>query len=209
MPCFAGEKRREIFHRLKKLVGEAQVLSDTFDSALQDGVPIRDFVCAVKFTSRRISRVLVRIGTILLNRLGIANSIVSWTRPVDSLVLVIDIGAGTSDLSLYRLNIDPDKNQSMGIEIEGSSRVSLRKRENYLDRLLIELIIKKSGITSDDKRWVNVRSALELQIRDFKESLFQGGSVFVPLMNGIDVDIELQGLFSLWRRFVSSEKTFG
>ena len=195
MPCFAGEKRREIFHRLKKLVGEAQVLSDTFDSALQDGVPIRDFVCAVKLLrgeSREYSYVLDDIT----EPLGIANSIVSWTRPVDSLVLVIDIGAGTSDLSLYRLNIDPDKNQSMGIEIEGSSRV-LTEAGNYLDRLLIELIIKKSGITSDDKRWVNVRSALELQIRDFKESLFQGGSVFVPLMNGIDVDIELQDFLAL------------
>ena len=92
---------------------------------------------------------------------------VSWTNPIDTLMLVIDVGAGTSDLSLYRLRIDPTEDKNIAIEVEGSSR-SLTEAGNHLDRLLIELIVKESGITSDDEMWVNVRSALELQIRDFK-----------------------------------------
>ena len=120
----------------------------------------------------------------------------SWTSPIDVLMLVIDVGAGTSDLSLYRLLIDPANERDRAIEVEGSSRV-LTEAGNYLDQLLIELIVKKSGIRSDDNRWVTVRSALELQIRDFKESLFNGGFVFVPLPDESEVHVELDEFLKL------------
>ena len=190
VPCFMGEKRREVLHRLKDLVGEAQILADTFGSELHDGVPLRDFVCAIgtlRTTTRRYPYVLGDV----VEPLGVANSILSWTTPINSLVLVIDIGAGTSDLSLYRLNVVPDGSQSVGMEVEGSARV-LTEAGNHLDRLLIALIVKKSGINSDDGRWENVHSALELRIREFKESLFQEEFVFVALENWIEVEIALK-----------------
>ena len=195
VPCFSGEKRREVCHRLRQLVGEAQILADTFGPELRDGVPLSSFVCAID-QLRRSSREYPFVLEDVVEPLGVANSIMSWTKPINSLVLVIDIGAGTSDLSLYRLKIEPDGDESMGIEVEGSARV-LTEAGNHLDRLLIELIIKKSGITSDDPRWVNVRSALELSIREFKESLFQDGSVFVALANWLEVEIELEEFLGL------------
>ena len=42
VPCFSGEMRRETLHRLRDLVGEAQVLADTSGLALQEGVFLRD-----------------------------------------------------------------------------------------------------------------------------------------------------------------------
>ena len=189
VPCFSGEKRREVLHRLRDLVGEAQILADTFGPALQEGVPLRDFVFAIKML-RRQTREYPYVLDDVAEPLGVANSLISWTSPIDSLVLVIDIGAGTSDLSLYRLNVDPDDNQSVGMEVEGSARV-LTEAGNHLDRLLIALIVKKSGINSEDKSWVNVHSALELRIREFKESLFQEEFVFVTLEDWIEVEIAL------------------
>ena len=176
-------------------MGEAQILADTFGPALRDGVPLRDFVYATRIL-RQESRTYPYVLDDVIEPLGVANSILSWTAPIDSLVLVVDIGAGTSDLSLYRLKIDPDGNQSMGIEVEGSSRV-LTEAGNHLDRLLIALIVKKSGIASDDGRWVNVHSALELRIREFKESLFQDGSVFVVLENWLEVEVGLEEFLGL------------
>ena len=197
VPCFSGEKRHEVIHRLKELVGEAQILSDTFGSELRDGVPLCDFVRAIELL-REMPRTYPFVLDDVVEPLGVANSIMSWTTPINSLVLVIDIGAGTSDLSLYRLNIDPhsDESENTGIEVEGSARV-LTEAGNHLDRLLIALIVKKSGITSDDKRWVNVHGALELRIREFKESLFQDGSVYVVLENWLEVEIELAEFLEL------------
>ena len=195
VPCFSGEKRREVRHRLKELVGEAQVLSDTFGPELRSGVPLSSFVCAMD-QLRRSPREYPFVLEDVVEPLGVANSIMSWTKPINSLVLVIDIGAGTSDLSLYRLRIDPERNESIGVEVEGSTRV-LTEAGNHLDRLLIALIVKKSGITSDDSMWVNVQSALELRIREFKESLFQDRSVFVALENWLEVEIELEEFLEL------------
>ena len=195
VPCFAGEKRREVLNRLRDLVGEAQILADTFGSALQDGVPLREFVCATR-TLRKVTREYPYVQDDVVEPLGVANSLISWTTPIDSLALVLDIGAGTSDLSLYRLNVDPEGNQSVGMEVEGSARV-LTEAGNYLDRLLIALIVKKSGINSDDKSWVNVHSALELRIREFKESLFQEEFVFVTLEDWIEVEIALEEFVEL------------
>ena len=195
VPCFSGERRREVYHKLKELVGEAQVLADTFGKELPDGISLSRFVRAIE-QLRRSSRKYPFVLHDVVEPLGVANSIMSWTKPVNSLVLVIDIGAGTSDLSLYRLKIDPETEESIGIEVEGSSRV-LTEAGNHLDRLLIALIIKKSGITSEDSRWINVQGALELRIREFKESLFQDGSVFVALENWIEVEIELEEFLEL------------
>ena len=195
VPCFSGEKRREVYHKLKELVGEAQILSDTFGPKLREGIPLIVFVRTIE-KLRRSPREYAFVLEDVVEPLGVANSIMSWTRPINSLVLVIDIGAGTSDLSLYRLKIDPERDESLGIEVEGSARV-LTEAGNHLDRLLIALIIKKSGITSNDSRWINVQSALELRIREFKESLFQDRSVFVVLEKWIEVEIELREFLEL------------
>lgn len=195
MPCLSGEKGRETVHRLKKVVGEAQILADTFHDRLKDGLPMSDFLKAVA-ELRKEPRVYVYVAEDITEPLGVAGSIISWKTPIDMLIMVVDIGAGTSDLSLYRINYNPATEKNTAIEIEDSSRV-LTEAGNYLDRTLIELIIKKSGVTSEDAMWVNIRGALELQIRDLKESLFNDEYVFVSLMNGIEVEINLDEFLQL------------
>lgn len=195
MPCLAGQKGRETVHRLKRCVGEAQVLADTFYTTLKDGIPLEDFLSAVT-ELRREPRNFDFVAEDITEPLGVAGAIMSWTRPVDMLMMVVDIGAGTSDLSLYRIHVNPEARENSAIEIPGSSR-GLTEAGNHLDRILIELIIKKSGITSADPMWVNERSALELRIRDYKESLFNDQYVFVTLMNGTEVEIELEEFLQL------------
>lgn len=189
MPCLSGEKGRETVHRLRKLIGEAQVLADTFYSKLKNGIPLGDFVAAVN-ELRKEPRSYPYVGRDITEPLGVVGSIISWKKSEDRLIMVVDVGAGTSDLSLYRVHYDPAGGQNTAIEIKNTSRV-LTEAGNHLDKILIELIIKKSGITSEDPMWINVRSALELEIRDLKETLFNDGFVFVLLMNGSEVNIEL------------------
>ena len=70
------------------------------------------------------------------------------------------------------------RDQGVAFEFKDSSRV-LTEAGNHLDRILIELIIRKSGITSDNPIWVNVRGELQLRILDFKETLFNEESVYI------------------------------
>ncbi len=195
MPCLAGEKGRETAHRLRRLIGEAQVLADTFFTTLKDGIPLGVFMKTVK-ELRQQKLAYPFVADNITEPLGVAGSFLSWESAIDHLVMVIDVGAGTSDLSLFRINFDPASGSHQAIEIQDSSR-GLTEAGNHLDQILIELILSKSEVTSEDPLWVNIRSELTLQIRDFKETLFNAEYLFVTLMNGIEVELELEEFLSL------------
>lgn len=201
MPCLTGERKRKAVRRLKQLVGESQVLADTFNIKLKDRNPISvsDFMVAVKsLRANHGDRDYPFVAEEITEPLGVAGSMMSWKweKPVDALIMVVDVGAGTSDISLYRIHFNPESGNDVAIEVRDSSRV-LTEAGNYLDSALIELIIKKSGITSDDQLGVNVRGQLELEIRERKETLFTEQSVYISLMNGIGVDVNLEEFLEL------------
>ncbi|MEH6649517.1 MAG: hypothetical protein V7707_05740 [Motiliproteus sp.] len=121
----------------------------------------------------------------------------SWKAKVNSLLLVIDVGAGTSDFSMFRVTFDPATEESSSREIKGSKRAIL-EAGNHLDKLLTEYILMKAEVTSDDPRNRRIRGALILEIRGFKEALFRQGDVVVPLLGGEkSVDVELNEFLQL------------
>jgi hypothetical protein len=195
MPCLTGEKRHETVYRLKQAVGEAQVLADTFYQTLKNGIPLEDFVTAVK-ALRHEARNYPFVDKDITEPLGVAGSLVSWKSQVDMLIMVVDVGAGTSDFSMFRIHLNPATGQNIALEVAGAS-CGLQMAGNHLDRMLIEFIIKKSGITSEHPKWLNIRTALELRIRDHKESLFNDEYVFVPLLDVDEVEVELNEFLEL------------
>jgi molecular chaperone HscA len=198
MPCFEGPKAREARQCLERYLGEAQVIADTYSSNMQNGIPLKEFVEVVASLRSSPRKYPFVLGG-LTEPLGVAGSLISWRRRIDMLAMVIDIGAGTSDLSLYRVLVDPDREQNEAIEIPGAAR-GITEAGNYLDRVLIECILKKAGITSQHPGWISQRGRLELRIRDYKETLFNDGSVIVTLSNDgteDDVIIELDEFCAL------------
>ena len=189
MPCLGGEKRREAVHRLSAVMGEAQVLADTFGERLVCGLPLSVFLEVARSVKGKVLDYPFVLEEITEPR-GVASSMVNWRSPVDLLMLVVDVGAGTSDLSLYRFKFDPERNKCVGYEVEGSARV-LTEAGNHLDRVLMELVLRKGGVTATDPSAIGIRGALELQIRELKESLFNDEFVLVPLRNGTDVEVEI------------------
>lgn len=193
MPCLNGQKTREAEHKLRHALGEAQILADTFFTSLKQGVPLKSFMDALS-AIRVDSHSYPFVAEAITEPLGVAGSMVSWRSPVDMLAMVIDVGAGTSDFSLYRIHINPAGDTAY--EIEGTAR-GITEAGNYLDRILIEYILNKAGVTSKDPLWINIRSALELNIRDYKETLFNDDFVFVTLIDGREIEIEREEFESL------------
>lgn len=190
MPCLPGAKGKEVDFRLKQLINEARVLADTFQSTIKNGIPLLDFIATVN-ELREVKPAYPNEPKGITEPLGVAGSLLSWRSNVDMLVMVVDIGAGTSDLSLFRIHVDPEKKINAAVEIANSSRV-LTQAGNYLDRALIELILKESGVTSEDPQWIKIRSRLELQIREHKETLFNEEFVYVHLENETNVEVEVE-----------------
>lgn len=189
MPCFSAEMDREVAHNLQHLLGESQVLADTFGEKLHSGLPLSEFVEAIRLL-RSASHTYSFIAENLTEPLGVANALLSSNGVTNSVTLIIDVGAGTSDMSLYRLHLDPDKHIRQALEVEGAAR-GIQRAGNYLDKALIELILKKANITSQHHRAVNIRCSLELSIREYKEALFNDEFLMVNLLDGQSIEIAL------------------
>lgn len=201
MPCFPKANARIVDGKLKTLLGEAQILADTFQEKIHQGLPLKDFLSALT-QLRAIKRNYLFVEGSVTEPLGVAGSLLSWRSSQDSLALVVDVGAGTSDFSLYRLKVtmdeegEIDKTKTTAGEVEGTARGVL-EAGNHLDKILMAYILQKSGVDGSHPKYVNITHALERGIRDYKESLFNGGSVLISLYSGEAVEIRLEEFLEL------------
>ena len=194
MPCFPRPSALKVSDKLRVLLGEAQILADTFGDDIHLGLPLTRFLSALK-QLRSEKRSYPFIDGSVTEPLGVAGSLLSWQSSQDSLALVVDIGAGTSDFSLYRLNVVVDEDgeivKSIAGEVEGTAR-GITEAGNHLDKILMALILKKSGVDSGHPKYRNITHALERDIRFHKESLFGPSSeATIQLYTGDVVDISL------------------
>lgn len=189
MPCFPSNKGRDVSHELTELLGKAQILADTFSESLRDGLPLTDFLDASSnLDSKPNNYSFIAEG--LTEPLGVANSLLNWKSPVDMLAMVVDVGAGTSDLSLYRIAVNPAAGTNIAVEVEGAAR-GITEAGNYLDQTLVEFILKKANVSAEHPRMIQIRGRLQLEIRNLKETLFNERYLFVPMAGTGDVEIEL------------------
>lgn len=198
MPCFPRANARRVEEKLKTMLGEAQVLSDTFGDEIHQGLPLARFLKALQLL-RAEKRTYPFIDGSITEPLGVAGSLLSWKNSVDSLALVVDIGAGTSDFSLYRLNVAVKDNEVVtgAGEVEGTAH-GITEAGNHLDNILLGLIIQKSGVDPSHPKYLNILHALKRDIRHYKESLFgPSEAAFVTLYTGEHVDISLEEFLQL------------
>ncbi|AJZ58462.1 hypothetical protein OI25_2936 [Paraburkholderia fungorum] len=203
MPCLPADKSRETAHRLRLLLGEAQVLADTFGDRLTQGLHLAEFVDGVAELRRKGIKTYPYVTDDITEPLGVAGSLLKSTSRMDSMVMVVDVGAGTSDLSLYRIVVDPVAGKNSSLEAEGAA-IGITEAGNFLDRLLVRFILKKAGIEPDNPDRVRIQRKLELTIRDHKETLFNEGFVTIAMPEIDDVMIELDEY-----RSMDQVKSFG
>lgn len=195
MPCLPGDKRREVSHELNTLIGQSQILADSFGNLISEGLPLTTFLSmANTLRGKKVTYPFVLDD--LTEPLGVAGSLLSWKRPADMLMMVVDVGAGTSDLSLYRIALDPTRGVNSAVEVKGAAR-GITEAGNYLDRVLVELVMKRAGITTEHPRAIAIRGKLELDIRDLKETLFNEKSLLVVLDELEDIEIHLDEFLGL------------
>ncbi|MGV2989383.1 hypothetical protein ACE1OE_17200 [Vibrio sp. E150_011] len=195
MPCFDKMKHVQVVNKLKQLLGEAQILADTFDLQFSSGIELNDFLNAItQIRKKNLKFNFIRED--VTEPLGVAGSLISWQENVNSLVMVIDIGAGTSDFSLYRMKYDEKLKKSAALEIKDSNR-GITEAGNHLDKLLQGVILNKADIRQGNPLYLNTFGALNLHLRDYKEALFRDGFISATLFNGDVVEITLDEFMAL------------
>ena len=200
VPIFDGGKKRETIYQLKKMLGNAQILADTFYEKFQDGIPLSLFLTAVKKLDD-MNNDYPFITEDITEPLGVAGSLLSWQEKVDPcLVMVLDVGAGTSDFSLFKIAYDPETEESeteesetkeseTSVEVKDSAR-GITEAGNHLDDLLYSYIKKKGEITEEKPHYHKILGNLKPRIRAYKELLFNNKVVTVSLFKE-EIEIEV------------------
>lgn len=192
MPCLSGATHREVSFRLRKYLGEAQILADTFFSNLREGICLKDFMSAVGQLRADGEKDYPFVREGITEPLGVAGTLLRYgsEEPHHMIAMVIDVGAGTSDFSIYRVHVDPEKDVSIAIEAEGAAG-GISEAGNHLDQALKGMILSSCGITSEHEFFANINWFLDRNIRNYKETLFNEKSVYVSLPSGVSTDLTL------------------
>lgn len=189
MPCLDLNKSRDTEKLLSQMLGDAQILADTFNQTLEDGIHLSDFIEAKsRVRQEKLEYPFIKDG--ITEPLGVAGSVISWEGNVNSLLMVVDIGAGTSDFSMYRMAYNSITGKSTALEVENST-IGITEAGNHLDKLLKQLILRKAEITTENEHFRNFSGDLELSLRDYKERLFEDGEVHARLFNDELVEVNL------------------
>ena len=205
VPCWQPTQRRWAAELLGKSLLRAQVLADTFRDRWREGIPVEQIASAVRAAAAHDAE-LTRLAATE------SNDVSDWTRGTiealaaasacvwrdgfaRDLMLVVDVGAGTTDLSLFWVVQDGEIRRAFPI-VDGNS--GIRQAGDTLDRLLVEEVLRKAGLRVDETGERARRGLRRKGVRQMKERLFQVGSLTETLVNDEEVTLSRE-------EFVASE----
>lgn len=172
---------------MKHLLAQAQVLADTFQGRWNDGLPAAEVWAACRKIDQlaELPSDIVRDG--LPEALAASQSAIDRAK-VRSLILVVDVGAGTSDIGAFV--VQPGRDGPVVAPIYGTMKV-LRKAGDKIDEALIELILSKAGASPDTQSHTIYYHELRLRVRELKRELLTVGQSGTMILLADDGSVEV------------------
>lgn len=178
--------------QLKHLLIDAQILADTLPSAIwRDGLDVATARSALDElalipSERREAATFVERSVLeaVAAATGVQDRLVNQ-RPQ---VLVIDVGAGTTDIGAFKYNVNAG-GSSVAAYRDGMR--AIRMAGNRLDDALVDLAWSKLGLASDSQLKPTHARKVRPGIRDHKQDLFKAQAVRIEVDGFEGVDIEL------------------
>lgn len=169
----------------------AQLVADTFHDRWPKGIPVEQVVQVVRAAAAHDDKLIWMAATE-------SDNLTDWTRGIlealaaasarlwtDSaardVMLVVDVGAGTTDLSLFWV-VQREARLHRAWPIEGANG-GIRQAGDTLDRLLIEALLRKGGLGLDATGERARRGLRRKGVRRLKETLFETGRITEILVN--------------------------
>lgn len=175
-----------------------QLLADTFHGRWRGGIPVQEVKDAVQAAAKHDDRLAWMAATEsadssdwsegTLESLAAASSRLWTDDSARNLMLVVDVGAGTTDLSLFWVVQEQGKFHRAWPVVGGIAE-GIRQAGNQLDDCLVEELMGKAGLGIDGTGKL-AREALRREgVRRLKETLFLTGRVTTPLVNDETVSL--------------------
>lgn len=194
LPCWPDERRQWGEAILRTLLARAQLVADALHSRWGDGIPA-DEAKALLDAVRGVDNLpLYLIGRGVLEPLAAGSSRMCADKTPRGLVMVVDVGAGTTDLALFYVRrVENDRWHAWHV---GGATKAIRQAGDTIDNILRKVILEKARVSPGDRDFKFVDADLGLRIRQLKERLFQGEELNDRLANDSAIRILLGELLS-------------
>jgi molecular chaperone HscA len=191
LPSWPAERRSWGEKMLTKMLAKAQIVADTLHNRWEDGISIEE-----------AKAVLVKVDTLAdlpvhLIREGVSEPLASGSsrlkrdEPARDLVMVVDVGAGTSDMALFVVAEDPEKEIYNAFPIKNGNK-SLSMAGDALDGAIINIVREKERLDRHHPDLLHIMAGLRMRTRALKEDIFRNGSCTYVLSNGSRGTITLE-----------------
>jgi len=104
--------------------------------------------------------------------------------------LIVDVGAGTTDIAGFVVIHRSDTGELKVVEIEEAA-VAIRWAGNLLDQYLSKFILLKAGFSDGSAEAQALENRLRKERRSVKETLFNEQSAIISLPNDTDLKVDL------------------
>lgn len=198
LPWWTKEQRRWAGDLLTKSLIRAQLLADTFQGKWQHGIHVDQIKRALKDAATHDGRlawiVLSKPADGVLEALAAASARVWNDRYARDLMLVVDVGAGTTDISLFWVVQRAFPNSHSARSPEGPvpirrawpiepCGIAIRQAGDQLDSLLVNEILHRANLGADNALQQRVTDDLwRRSVRLLKERLFETGEITQDLV---------------------------
>jgi hypothetical protein len=187
LPAWQPSQRNWAAKTLDQCLKRAQILADTFSGKWRDGISVGDFKAAAEGSRQYVSRLsqlfddTVANGG-LLEPLAAGSGRVWADRSARNLMLVLDVGAGTTDFSLFWIVQSPNGQFRRAFSVFPSSG-AIRMAGDLVDDILVKFILEQTHGYPDETTRKRIESGIRLAgVRHTKEQLFNRGQVEIPLV---------------------------
>lgn len=186
VPAWSDEQREWVTLSLKRLLKRAQILADTFHGRWSDGIAVAE----VRNANSEAKKVEGRLEHLLDARiknspLGISEPIaagsarLSTDRNIRNMVLVVDVGAGTTDFALFLIPQGAAGGKAFPLRMSEA----VKSAGDRVDDILVQFILSKMDGHTDSETQARVAAQLRLRnLRTYKRRLFDEGIIEIDLV---------------------------
>ena len=188
-PCWDEERNAWAEPQMKKMLAISQILADTFHGRWQDGLSVDVAKKALIDVNKT-----VRIPEYLIARsieepvAAAAALVVDPDEAQREIVIVVDVGAGTTDFGVFLLQNNPNK-EVLKTRLIDKTVTYLPQAGNRVDDLLKFFVLKEGNIDHQAEEGNQALQSLSGVIRTYKETLFREGIVEIGV-NGINILVD-------------------
>ena len=213
LPCWPPEHRTWSTPYLAARLAAAQIVADTFTGQWAGGIPaavVKEGVVQAIASASAAQYLMDQSPELptkrskrwagILEPLAAGSTRVWRAKNSKEVVLVLDVGAGTTDLALFwvvQLYRDTSNigNRAFPLTSQGKA---IRVAGNHLDNILVDELIKRARLDRVDGERKLAEASLRLAgVRRLKEELFNNEVVRHKMGNDLTVEVSLEEFLAL------------